>query len=72
MSIILHPGYTPSGRAVTWNNTDNPHMYLSGQSGTGKSFLLKKLLIQAAEQGALVLALDYTCDFLHWTPPHKR
>lgn len=64
VSIELYPGYTPSGKVVTWSNTDNPHLYLSGRSGTGKSFLLKKLVIQAVEQGALVLVPDYTCDFL--------
>lgn len=68
MKIKLFPGYTPSGRAVIWENTHNPHLYLSGQSGTGKSFLLKKLVIQAAEQGALALVLDYTGDFRGYTP----
>lgn len=68
MNIELRPGYTPSGRVVIWENTHNPHLYLSGQSGTGKSFLLKKLIVQAVRQGALVLVPDYTGDFRSYTP----
>ncbi len=69
MSIELRPGHTPSSHAVIWRDADNPHLYLSGQSGTGKSFLLKKLLAQAVDLGALALVLDYTCDFSLYTPP---
>lgn len=69
MNITLYPGHTPAGRKVIWSGGDNPHLYISGQSGTGKSFLLKKLVAQAASQGALVLVLDYTSDFLSFAPP---
>lgn len=69
MDFELHPGYTLSGKRVTWSGADNPHLYISGQSGTGKSFLLKRLASQAAGQGAFVLALDYSSDFLDYTPP---
>lgn len=69
MDLNLHPGYTLSGKQVTWSGADNPHLYISGQSGTGKSFLMKKLAFQAADQGACVLALDYSSDYLDYTPP---
>ena len=71
MNITLYPGHTLAGRKVIWSGGDNPHLYISGQSGTGKSFLLKKLVAQAASQGALVLVLDYTSDFSSYTPPEN-
>lgn len=69
MNLKLSPGLTRSEKPITWHNADNPHLNISGQSGTGKSFLMKKLAAQAAEQGAFVLALDYTSDFADYTPP---
>ena len=69
MSLNLNPGHTLSGRKIVWLDADNPHIYISGRSGTGKSYLLKKLAIQAIEQGALVLVMDYTGDFLDYSPP---
>ena len=53
------------------SNTVNPHLAIWGQSGTGKSTLMKKLLIQAANQGALCLILDYSSDFQDFTPPEN-
>lgn len=69
MNLKLSPGYTPSGRKITWSGANNPHINISGQSGAGKSYLIKKLAAQAAAQGALVLVLDYTSDFVDYSPP---
>lgn len=69
MNLKLYPGYTPSGTKITWSGANNPHLNISGQSGAGKSHLIKNLAAQAATQGALVLVLDHTSDFLDYTPP---
>lgn len=71
MSLNLSPGHTPSGRIIVWPDAYNPHIYISGRSGTGKSYLLKKLAIQAVEQGSIVLVMDYTGDFRDYSPPES-
>ena len=71
MSLNLSPGHTPSGRIIVWPDAYNPHIYISGRSGTGKSYLLKKLAIQAVEQGSIVLVMDYTGDFQDYSPPES-
>lgn len=71
MNLKLSPGYTPSGRKIIWSGANNPHINILGQSGAGKSHLIKTLAAQAAAQGALVLVLDYTSDFIDYTPPDE-
>lgn len=61
--MILELGRTPSGGKAVLSNPPNPHAFISGQSGSGKSFFLKRLTAQAVQQGALVLVFDYTGDF---------
>lgn len=61
--MILELGRTPSGGKAVLSNAPNPHIFISGQSGSGKSYFLKHLAAQAVQQGALVLVLDYTGDF---------
>lgn len=70
MNLTLHLGSSSSSAPATWNNADNPHAWISGRSGAGKSYFLKHLLAQAAHQ-AHCLVLDYSIDFRNFTPPEE-
>jgi len=63
MRIELRLGQTASGIPVTVTNASNPHIYVTGRSGSGKSYFLKGMLSQASNQGALCLVFDYTGDY---------
>ena len=69
MHLNLLLGHSRSGVPQYWHDPPNPHAYLSGRSGMGKSHLLKKLVLQAAEQEAHVIILDYSGDFTGFAPP---
>lgn len=69
MTLRLSLGQTRSGTPVTWSGADNPHVAVSGRSGSGKSYFLKGRLEQAAGQGAACLVLDYSGDFAEYHPP---
>lgn len=69
MNISLTLGHRLSGTDMLWSHAVNPHIAVYGQSGTGKSFFLRQLLIQAAQQGALCLVFDYSGDFRNYIPP---
>lgn len=69
MSLDLFLGKTPSGAPAVLRDPENPHVSISGRSGCGKSFLLKRLTLQAVEQGAVCLVFDYSGDFRNYTPP---
>lgn len=66
----LNLGHTRAGRPVTWCNAENPHLSVSGRSGSGKSYFAKGLLEQAAQAGATCIVLDYSRDFAEYTPPY--
>ena len=68
MTLRLSLGQTRSGTPVTWSGANNPHVAVSGRSGSGKSYFLKYLLEQAARQGAACLTLDYSGDFAGYRP----
>src|SRR5699024_11317917 len=67
----LHPTAcrARAGAPVIWSGADNPHIAVSGRSGSGKSYFLKGLLEQAAQQTATCLVLDYSGDFPGYRPP---
>lgn len=67
MELIL--GYRGDGRAITSAGAENPHVFIDGISGSGKSFALKRMAEQVVRQGALVIAFDYTGDFVAYEPP---
>ena len=69
MTLRLFLGQTRSGTPVIWSGASNPHIAVSGRSGSGKSYFLKGLLEQAAGQGAACLVLDYSGDFAAYLPP---
>ena len=67
--LHLTLGRTRAGAPVIWSGADNPHIAVSGRSGSGKSYFLKGLLEQAAQQKATCLVLDYSGDFPGYRPP---
>ena len=67
--LHLTLGRTRAGAPVVWSGADNPHIAVSGRSGSGKSYFLKGLLEQAAQQTATCLVLDYSGDFPGYRPP---
>ena len=67
MQLILGRG--GDGRPITSAGAENPHVFIDGISGSGKSFALKWMAEQAVRQGALVIAFDYTGDFAAYEPP---
>lgn len=69
MNIELYLGHTRSGAPAFGDGADNPHLAVLGRSGSGKSYFLKGLVAQAAQQGALCLVLDYSADFRSYIPP---
>lgn len=71
MNTRLFLGNTLSHSPVIWENAENPHISIVGQSGSGKSYFLKGLLEQAARADAHCIIFDYTTDFRNYTPPEN-
>lgn len=69
MNLTLSLGHTQLGAPVVARGGDNPHLAILGRSGSGKSYFLKGLIQQAAQQGALCLVLDCSADFRRYIPP---
>lgn len=67
--LQLHLGQTASGREVVWSDGNNGHLCITGQSGSEKSFLLRRLIEQTAAQDSLCVVLDYSGDFSDYMPP---
>ena len=66
--MTLTLGYRSDGRVITTYGAENPHIFIDGISGSGKSFALKRLAEEAVHQGALVIAFDYTGDYAEYLP----
>lgn len=69
MKLTLDLGHTLSGAPVIVRHMDNPHLCIDGRSGSGKSYFLKKMIVQAVRQGSACIAFDYSSDFCDFTPP---
>lgn len=67
--LELTLGRRADGQAITTAGRENPHIFVDGISGAGKSFELKRLAEDAVCQGAQVIAFDYTGDFAAYMPP---
>lgn len=62
-------GTTPSGKRVGLNRMDLVrHIFISGQSGTGKSALIKSLVLQCQQAGIPLLHFDRKADLAHLAP----
>lgn len=46
------------GETVSWNPTTDPHLLLSGTTGSGKSIVIQNIIYAALCQGMLVYVLD--------------
>ena len=71
MKMSLELGYTAAGIPMEWKNPRNGHAFITGTSGSGKSYFLKSLLMQLPPQGFRVLIFDCSADFITHTggPP---
>ena len=67
--LELTLGRRADGQAITTAGRENPHIFVDGISGAGKSFKLKRLAEDAVCQRAQVIAFDYTGDFAAYMPP---
>lgn len=62
MQLVL--GKTASGTPLVWKDPDNGHIYISGASGSGKSYELKLMSAQLPRQGICTIIFDCSGDFL--------
>lgn len=63
MDFTLSLGRSRSGRELRWCNASNPHISISGRSGSGKSYCLKRLMAQLPKQGVRCIVFDISDDF---------
>lgn len=64
MKLELQLGQSAAGQPLIWSNPNNGHMFISGKSGVGKSYLLKSLIPQLPPQGFRVFIFDCSADFI--------
>ncbi len=58
-----------NGLALRWKNTPNGHIFVTGQSGAGKSYFLQNLILQILQQGkARCIVLDASHDLVGGLP----
>lgn len=69
MAMEFQLGLTSFDVPVIWKQPENLHAYISGRSGSGKSYFLKKLILQAVNQNGLCIVFDYSSDFSDYIPP---
>ena len=67
--MILTLGTNGSSRTVLrWQNAPNGHVFVTGRSGTGKSFFLRQLVYQLHRQGVRCIILDASQDWAGQLP----
>lgn len=62
MDFTLYLGASRMGTELTWSGASNSHLYISGQSGRGKSFFLRHCIVQLPRQGVRCIVFDYGGD----------
>lgn len=62
MDAHIHLGVSRMGVTLDWKGSSNFHMYVSGQSGQGKSCFLKHCITQLPQQGVRCIVFDYAGD----------
>lgn len=73
MYLQLQIGTTLSGQRIVGNSLNNGHISITGQSGTGKSTLIKNLLHQLSAQEVLAIIFDCSGDYsTRDADPHLR
>lgn len=69
MDFTLYLGASRMGTELTWSGGSNSHLYISGQSGRGKSFFLKHCITQLPQQGVRCIVFDYAGDLQYLGVP---
>lgn len=69
MNLNLFLGQRRDGRDIFWTNTENAHISILGQSGTGKTYLISRLAKEACRHGFDVVIPDYSNSFLQMQIP---
>lgn len=64
MKEMLKIGTSASGEVLTWTDAANSHAFISGCSGTGKSYSMRKMIHQLPDLGVRCIVLDASND---WT-----
>ena len=64
MGFYLQLGCSALGTPLRWENAANPHIFISGQSGMGKSYFLKNCIAQLPSQNVRCIVFDYSGDFI--------
>lgn len=78
MNYQISLGQLRLGTPLTWEGNPNFHAYLSGNSGQGKTFLLRNMAGQVPELGGRCIIFDYSGDFVaespqqDWPPPNTE
>ena len=62
-NISLQLGYSVDGSPMVWNGRENSHICISGLSGSGKSYFLKKMIAQLPAQNVRCIIFDTSGDF---------
>lgn len=70
--FTLYLGESRMGTELIWSGASNSHLYVSGQSGRGKSCFLKHCITQLPQQGVHCFVFDYAGDLQHLGAPCDR
>ena len=70
MDFSIRLGRTRTGTELIWSRASNSHIYVSGQSGRGKSFFLKHCIAQLPNQGVRRIIFDYAGDLHEFAVPY--
>lgn len=70
MDFSIRLGRTRIGTELIWSGASNSHIYVSGQSGRGKSFFLKHCIAQLPSQGVRCIIFDYAGDLHEFAVPY--
>ena len=62
-NIRLHLGHAIDGHPMLWYGRDNSHLCISGRSGTGKSYFLKKMMAQLPAQNVRCIVFDTSGEY---------
>lgn len=62
-NITLQLGCSVDGFPMIWNGRENSHICISGLSGSGKSYFLKKMIAQLPAQKVRCIIFDTSGDF---------
>ena len=67
MKLIL--GHSLDETSIIFTGEPNNHLFVSGISGSGKSYCLQRLAEQAVAKQARVIVFDYTGDYRSYVSP---